>query len=319
MSASPPSVPDSGNVSAGATRAGFVAVLGAPNAGKSTLVNALVGAKVSIVTPKAQTTRARVLGIAMRDLEGGARAQIVFVDTPGIFAAGKRRLERAMVAAAWKGAEDADAVLLTIDAARGLTEEARAIMARLAGHPKPRAIVLNKIDLVRRDLLLALAAEANALLPSERVFMVSALAGDGVDDIAAWCAAAAPAGPFLFPEDELGDMPLRLLAAEIVREQVFLQLHDELPYQIAVETDEFQERADGSARIEQTVYVMRESQRKIVLGEAGRRIKTIGSRARAELETQLERKVHLFLHVKVRDSWDEDRERFRRMGLEFDV
>ncbi|QQS12127.1 MAG: GTPase Era [Rhodospirillales bacterium] len=305
--------------SGGPTRAGFVALVGAPNAGKSTLLNALVGGKVSIVSHKVQTTRTRVLGIAMRDLPGGGRAQIVFVDTPGIHERQGRRLERAMVRAAWQGAEEADGVALLVDAARGFTDDARAIVARLRGTRAPAIVVLNKIDLVRRDRLLALAAEIAAAHDFVRTFMVSATTGDGVEDFAAWCAGAVPEGPFLYPEDQLTDMPMRSLAAEIVREQTFLQLHDELPYAIAVETTEWTERKDGSARVECVIYVARESQRPIALGKGGVRIKTIGARARRELAAVAGRPVHLFLTVKVRENWDEDRAHYRDWGLDFDA
>ncbi len=303
----------------GSTRAGFVALLGAPNAGKSTLLNGLVGGKVSIVSPKAQTTRTRVLGIAMRDVPGGGRAQIAFVDTPGIHDRNQRRLERAMVRAAWQGAADADLVALLIDAARGFGDEVRAITVRLREIGKPAVLVLNKIDLIRRDKLLALATAANAAHPFERTFMVSAKTGNGVGDLADWLAGAVPAGPWLFPEDQLTDMPMRLLAAEIVREQVFLQLHDELPYEAAVETETWEERSDGSARVDCAVFVMRESQRPIALGKGGARIKMIGSRARKQLSEIAGRPVHLFLTVKVKERWAEDRMRYGEWGLDYDV
>ena len=306
---------DSGN-----TRAGFVALLGAPNAGKSTLLNALVGGKVSIVSPKAQTTRSCVLGIAMRDLpDGSGRAQIAFVDTPGIHERHQRRLERAMVRAAWQGAADADLVALLVDAARGFGDEVRAITGRLRDVGKPAVLVLNKIDLIRRDKLLALATAANAAHPFDRTFMVSAKTGDGVGDLADWLAAALPAGPWLYPEDQLTDIPMRLLAAEIVREQVFLQLHDELPYEAAVETETWEERSDGSARVDCAVFVMRESQRPIALGKGGARIKMIGSRARKQLTEIVGRPVHLFLTVKVKEHWAEDRMRYGEWGLDYDV
>ncbi|TXL70026.1 GTPase Era [Vineibacter terrae] len=301
------------------TRAGFVALLGAPNAGKSTLLNALVGGKVSIVSPKAQTTRTRVLGIAMRDLPDGTRAQIAFVDTPGIHGRRQRRLERAMVRAAWQGAADADLVAVLVDAARGFGDEARAVVAGLRDIGKPCVLVFNKIDLIRRDKLLALSAAANAAYAFERTFMVSAKTGNGLDDFADWLATALPAGPLLYPEDQLTDMPLRLLAAEIVREQVFLQLHDELPYEAAVETEAWTERPDGSARVDCAVFVMRESQRPIVLGEGGARIKMIGSRARKQLIDIVDRPVHLFLTVKVKERWAEDRIRYGEWGLDYDV
>ncbi|HLG45586.1 MAG TPA: GTPase Era [Reyranella sp.] len=304
------------------TRAGFVAIVGAPNAGKSTLVNALVGSKVSIVSPKVQTTRMRVIGIAMADLPGdgkgrGDRAQVVLVDTPGIFRVAKRRLERAMVAAAWQGAEDADAVALVVDAERGVGEETRAIIAKLAGSKK-RFLILNKIDLVPREKLLALTGELNGLLSFERTFMVSALRNDGVADVLAAFAGALPEGPFLYPEHQAADLPMRLLAAEVTREQVFLQLHQELPYEAAVETDKWEERGDSSVRIEQTIHVQREGQRAIVLGKGGARIKQIGARARHELGVMLERPVHLFLHVKVSARWADDPAHYRAIGLDYE-
>lgn len=300
------------------TRAGFVAIVGAPNAGKSTLVNALVGSKVSIVSPKVQTTRMRVIGIAMADLPEGERAQVVLVDTPGIFRTQKRRLERAMVAAAWQGAEDADVVGLVIDAERGIGPETRAIMERLKESKAPRHLILNKIDLVPRAALLALTAEANALLAFESTFMISALRNDGVQDILAVVARQLPVSPFLYPEDQAADLPLRLLAAEVTREQLFLQLNQELPYETAVETDKWEERGDSSVRIEQTIHVQREGQRAIVLGKAGAKIKQIGARARHELGRMLERPVHLFLHVKVSERWSEDPSHYRTIGLDFE-
>ncbi len=295
------------------TRCGYVALIGAPNAGKSTLLNRLVGHKLAIVTPKAQTTRTRLLGIV---IEGAA--QIIYVDTPGIFAP-RRRLDRAMVAAAWSGAEDADETVLLVDAARGVDRDTGRILDRLARRGRELVLALNKVDLVRRDSLLGLA---DVLLQKGRfdpVFMISALTGDGVDDLKRHLAAALPPGPWLFPEDQLSDMPERLIAAEVTREQVFLQLHDELPYASTVETERWQERPDGSVRIEQVVFVQRPSQRAIVLGDGGRRIKAIGARARAQLERMLERRVHLFLFVKVRESWIEDRERFAALGLDYDA
>jgi GTP-binding protein Era len=302
----------------GRTRAGFVAIVGAPNAGKSTLVNALVGSKVSIVSPKVQTTRMRVIGIAMADLPDGERAQVVLVDTPGIFRMQKRRLERAMVAAAWQGADDADVVGLVIDAERGIGPETRAIMERLKESKAPRHLILNKIDLVPREALLALTAEANALLPFESTFMISALRNDGVQDILTVVAKQLPESPFLYPEDQAADLPLRLLAAEVTREQLFLQLNQELPYETAVETDKWEERGDSSVRIEQTIHVQREGQRAIVLGKAGAKIKQIGARARHELGRMLERPVHLFLHVKVSERWSEDPSHYRTIGLDFE-
>jgi GTP-binding protein Era len=305
-------------MSAPATRAGFVAVVGAPNAGKSTLVNALVGSKVSIVSPKVQTTRMRVIGIAMADLSDGGRAQVVLVDTPGIFRIAKRRLERAMVAAAWQGAEDADVVALVVDVERGVGEETRAIASKLTESRAPRYLVLNKIDLVPREKLLALTEELNALVPFERTFMVSALRYDGIADVLTAFAERVPAGPFLYPEDQAADLPTRLLAAEVTREQVFLQLHQELPYEIAVETDKWEERANGSVRIEQTIHVQREGQRAIVLGKGGAKIKQIGARARHELGRLLERPVHLFLHVKVSERWADDPAHYRAIGLDYE-
>lgn len=292
------------------TRCGFVAIVGAPNAGKSTLLNRMTGAKLSIVSPKAQTTRFRVLGILMR-----GRTQILLVDTPGIFRP-RRRLDRAMVAAAWTGAEDADLTLLLVDARAGATEAVRAIAERL-GQAKRRAwLVLNKTDLVSPDRLLPLIADLNALAAFEETFMVSASTGDGVDKLLDGLAAALPEGPYLYPEDELTDLPDRLLAAEIVREQIFLQTHEEVPYGATVETESFQERKDGSVRIEATVYVARANHKAILIGEHGSRIKEIGAKARAQLSSLLERNVHLFLNVKERAGWDEERARLRAIGLD---
>jgi GTP-binding protein Era len=292
-------------------RAGFVALIGAPNAGKSTLLNSLVGAKVSIVTHKVQTTRVPVRGIAM-----AGPAQIVFVDTPGIFAP-KRRLDRAMVGSAWQGATDADLVALLIDAQRGLDDENRTIIAKLKEVRQPKILILNKIDLVPRDSLLALTAAANELVVFERTFMISATNGDGVSDIRDYFAAAMPKGPWLYPEDEISDVPMRLMAAEITREKLFLRLHEELPYQSTVETDSWQELKDGSVRIEQTIFVERDGQKKIVLGQGGKMVKSISMDARKEISSEIEKKVHLFLHVKVREGWGDDPERYRGMGLEF--
>jgi GTP-binding protein Era len=292
-------------------RAGFVALIGAPNAGKSTLLNSLVGAKVSIVTHKVQTTRVPVRGIAM-----AGPAQIVFVDTPGIFAP-KRRLDRAMVGSAWQGATDADLVALLIDAQRGLDDENRTIIAKLKEVRQPKILILNKIDLVPRDSLLALTAAANELVAFERTFMISATNGDGVSDIRDYFAAAMPKGPWLYPEDEISDVPMRLMAAEITREKLFLRLHEELPYQSTVETDSWQELKDGSVRIEQTIFVERDGQKKIVLGQGGKMVKSISMDARKQISSEIEKKVHLFLHVKVREGWGDDPERYRGMGLEF--
>jgi GTP-binding protein Era len=291
------------------TRCGFVAIIGAPNAGKSTLLNRLTGAKISIVTPKAQTTRARVLGIAMH----GA-AQLLFVDTPGIFAP-KRRLDRAMVAAAWGGADEADLLLLIVDAKTGLTEAVRGIVERLGATGRHLSLALNKIDLVDRQTLLPLAEELAKLAAFEQVFMVSAATGDGVDDVLAFCAASVPEGPFLYPEDDLTDLPDRLLAAEIVREQIFLQTRDEVPYGTTVETESFVVQKDDSVRIEAIIYVAREGHKAILIGAGGARIKEIGARSRRELTALLERKVHLFLRVKERPGWDEEAARLRAIGL----
>ncbi|MBL8585862.1 MAG: GTPase Era [Bradyrhizobiaceae bacterium] len=293
------------------TRCGFVAVIGAPNVGKSTLVNALVGGKVTIVSPKVQTTRSLVRGIT---LEG--RSQLIFVDTPGLFAP-RRRLERAMVTSAWSGAQDADVALLVVDAKRGLDADTGAILDRLAGLPARKALVLNKVDLVAKPALLALAQAANARLAFAATFMISALSGDGVADLKTWLAGEAPEGPWLYPEDQMSDAPLRSLAAEITREKLFLRLHQELPYRSTVETEAWKEQPDGSVRIEQTIYVERESQRKIVLGKGGQTIKAIGSDARKEIATLIGQPVHLFLFVKIREDWADDPERYREMGLEF--
>ena len=299
--------------SEGARRCGFVAVIGAPNAGKSTLTNRLVGAKVSIVTAKAQTTRHRVSGVA-----AFGESQLVYVDTPGIFAP-RRRLDRAMVAAAWTGAADADIRLLLIDARRGLDDEAGHILAALAGARAHRVLALNKIDLVRREAMLALSREANAACAFEATFMISATTGDGVADLARHLARAVPAGPWLYPEDQLSDMNDRLFAAEITREKLFERLHQELPYALTVETDDWQTFDDGSLRIGQTVFVERDSQKGIVLGRQGARIKSVRERAAAELEAMLERRVHLFIFVKVRQNWGDDPERFSPWGLDFNA
>jgi GTPase len=300
------------------TRAGFVAIVGAPNAGKSTLVNALVGSKVTIVSPKVQTTRMRVTGIAVADLPDGSRAQVVLVDTPGIFRIQRRRLERAMVAAAWKGADDADVVCLVVDAERGVGQETRAIIERLKDLKAPRYLILNKIDRVPRDTLLGLTTELNLLLPFESTFMISALNNDGVEYVLTTVAKRLQLSPFFYPEDQAADLPLRLLAAEVTREQVFLQLNQELPYETAVETDKWEERGDSSVRIEQTIHVQRENQRAIVLGKGGAKIKQIGARARHELGRMLERPVHLFLHVKVSERWSEDPSHYRAIGLDYE-
>jgi GTP-binding protein Era len=293
------------------TRCGFIALIGAPNVGKSTLINALVGAKVAIVSHKVQTTRALLRGIAT-----AGSAQLVFVDTPGIFAP-RRRLDRAMVSNAWTGAHDADIVGVLIDAKRGLDEEADAIFEKLGEIRQPKILLINKVDLVEKLALLALAKTANERTSFAATFMISALTGDGVADVTDWLAAHAPAGPWHYPEDEITDAPLRQLAAEITREKLYLRLHQELPYQSTVETDQWKELKDGSTRIEQTIYVERESQRKIVLGKGGATIKAIGADARREIAEMVEAPVHLFLFVKVRERWGEDPERYRGMGLEF--
>jgi GTPase len=291
-------------------RCGFVAVVGAPNAGKSTLLNRLAGAKLSIVTPKAQTTRFRVLGIMMR---GGS--QVLLVDTPGIFAP-RRRLDRAMVAAAWTGVRDADLTLLLVDAKSAATDLVRQIAGQLASQQRRTWLVLNKVDLVQAPKLLPLTAELSALTPFEQTFMVSAATGDGVEQLADALAAAVPEGPHLYPDDDLTDLPDRLLAAEIVREQIFLQTREEVPYGTTVETESWQERNDGSVRIEATVYVARVGHKAILIGEGGHRIKTIGAKAREQLAILLERKVHLFLNVKQRAGWDEEAARLRAIGLQ---
>ncbi len=298
-----------------ATRCGFVAIIGAPNVGKSTLLNALVGSKVAIVTPKVQTTRSRIVGIALV-----GPAQIVFVDTPGIFAP-RKRLDRAMVQAAWSGADGADQVLLLIDAARArggvLDANSRSIIAALKDRRQGAILVLNKVDKARHADLLKLADSLAKEGIFGRVFMISALTGDGVSDLAAHLAGLVPEGPWLYPEDQVAEVPLRQLAAEITREKLFLALHQELPYALTVETEKWEERRDGSVRIEQVIFVQRDSQKAIVLGKGGRQVKEIGSASRAELAVLLERKVHLFLFVKVRAGWTDDPERYREMGLEF--
>jgi len=293
------------------TRAGFVAVIGAPNAGKSTLVNALVGQKVAIVSPKAQTTRSRLMGIAI-----AGDAQILLVDTPGIFEP-RRRLDRAMVAAAWTGAQDADLILLVIDVATTMTGEVERIIASLAQRQHPLFLVLNKIDLVKKPQLLALAAELTTRLEPDKLFMISASQGDGVPDLKQALAAVMPAGPWLYPEDEVSDATDRMIAAELTREQIVNQLYQELPYATAVETETWQDRPDGSTEIRQQILVERDSQKAIVIGKGGRRLKDIGAAARAEITQHLGRPVHLFLHVKVNPRWDEDRGLYREIGLEW--
>ena len=293
------------------TKAGFVAVIGAPNAGKSTLVNALVGQKVAIVSPKAQTTRARLMGIAV---EGSS--QILLVDTPGIFQP-KRRLDRAMVAAAWTGAQDADLILLVIDAAGGVTGEVERIMASLSDRRHPLILALNKIDLVRKPELLGLSAGLCERLNPDKVFMISAAQGEGVADLKEMLAEAMPSGPWLYPEDEVSDATDRMIAAELTREQVVNQLYQELPYATAIETETWADRPDGSTEIRQQILVERDSQKAIVIGKGGSRLKQIGAAARAQIAEHLGRPVHLFLHVKVNPRWDEDRGLYREIGLEW--
>jgi GTP-binding protein Era len=293
------------------TFCGLVALIGAPNAGKSTLLNQLVGAKVSIVSRKVQTTRSLVRGIA---IEGAA--QIIFVDTPGIFAP-RRRLDRAMVTSAWGGAGDADVVALLVDAKRGIDEETSAILDKLTSVSRRRILILNKIDTIEAPNLLKLAEDLNKRLDFAETFMISALKGHGVNSLLAKLAGLMPKGPWLYPEDQISDAPLRSLAAEITREKIFERLHDELPYQITVETDQWKDQKDGSVRIEQTIFVTRDSHKKIVIGEGGQMLKSIGSAARKDICEAAETKVHLFLFVKVRENWIDDPDRYREMGLEF--
>lgn len=298
----------------GQTRAGFVALIGEPNAGKSTLLNRMVGAKVSIVTHKVQTTRARIRGVCM---EG--QSQIVFVDTPGLFRP-RRRLDRAMVKAAWGGAADADIVVLLIEAHRGLTEGAQAIIDRLAEEMpkgKPIALAINKIDRVKAEVLLALTQKMNEAFPFAKTFMISAERGYGVDDLREWLAAEVPEGPWFYPEDQIADLPMRMIAAEMTREKLTLRLHEELPYQLTVETEKWEDRPDGSTRIDQIIYVARDGHKGIVLGHQGDTVKSVGQAARAEIATFLDRPVHLFLTVKVRENWQEEAERYSEMGLDF--
>lgn len=293
------------------TRCGLVAVVGAPNAGKSTLVNALVGQKVAIVSAKAQTTRTRIMGIAIR-----GESQILLLDTPGIFRP-KRRLDRAMVAAAWGGAAEADLIALVIDAETGFSNRIEEMLDRLAERREAKLLVLNKVDLVRKEVLLTLAAQLSERVPFDEVFMVSAASGDGVADLRAWLAERMPEGPWHFPEDQVSDATDRMLAAEMTREQLYHQLHQELPYASAVETEKFEERKDGSVAIHQQILVARDTQKAIVLGKGGTRIREIGARAREELARLLGRKVHLFLHVKVNPRWEEDRGLYREIGLDW--
>lgn len=295
------------------THCGFIAILGAPNAGKSTLVNRMVGTKVTIVSPKVQTTRGRVMGIAIRD-----HVQLVFIDTPGIFAP-KRRLDRAMVAAAWSGASDADISLLLIDATEGVKRDAEAIIARMKGENRRAHLVLNKVDKVDKPELLAMTQSLMEEGIFDEVFMISALKGKGVDSMMDYLASKMPEGPWHFPEDQVSDMTERLLAAEITREQLYHQLHQELPYATTVETETWEERKDGSVKIEQVIYVIRDSQKSIILGKGGKQIKHIGEKSRKELEEIFDRRVHLFLFVKVREKWGDDPERYRDLGLDFNA
>lgn len=298
------------NESEPVSRCGFAAIIGAPNAGKSTLVNRLVGQKIAIVTHKVQTTRARLRGIAIEGL-----SQIVFVDTPGIFAP-RRHLDRAMVEAAWSGAGDADLVILLVDSRAGLNAEVEAILASLDNVSRPPVLALNKVDVVRPETLLALSQRLNERLAFAATFMISALSGSGVEDLRRYAANAMPEGPWLYPDDQIADLPQRLLAAEITREKLTLRLHQELPYALTVETEGWAERPDGSVRIDQVIYVEREGQRKIVLGKDGQTIKAIGQAARKEIAEAIGQPVHLFLFVKVRESWASDPERLKMMGLE---
>jgi GTP-binding protein Era len=302
---------DTGTAQSGPTHSGFVALIGAPNAGKSTLVNQLVGAKVSIVTHKVQTTRAIVRGIATHE-----NAQIVFVDTPGIFKP-RRRLDTAMETTAWGGAKDADIVLVLIDAERGIKGDADALLDKVATAPQPKVLILNKVDRVKPETLLTLTKEANERAEFQRTFMVSALTGSGCKDLLDYLAETLPEGPWYYPEDQISDLPMRQLAAEITREKLYLRLHQELPYSSHVETEKWEEKKDGSVRIEQVIYVERDSQKKIVLGHKGETIRAIGQAARKEIGDILEQKVHLFLFVKVRENWGDDPERYREMGLDF--
>lgn len=295
------------------TKSGFIAVLGAPNAGKSTFINRVVGTKVSIVSPKVQTTRTRVLGIMMVE-----DAQLIFIDTPGIFQP-RRRLDRAMVAAAWSGAADADMIVLLVDCKRGFDDDTRRIVENLKEQGGAVFLALNKVDLVKKQDLLALAATLNDAMPFKATYMISALNGEGVDDLINDLASDVPVGPWMFPPDQVSDMPARLLAAEITREQLYLQLRQELPYSATVETESWEERPDGSVAINQVIYVERDSQKGIVLGKGGSRIKAIGATARAELEEILEQKVHVMLFVKVREKWGNDPERYRDWGLDFNA
>lgn len=292
-------------------RCGFVALIGAPNAGKSTLVNRAVGAKVSIVTHKVQTTRAIIRGVALV-----GSSQIVFVDTPGIFAP-KRRLDRAMVDTAWSGARDADVICVLLDSKKGLEADTQTVLEKVADLPQKKVLLLNKIDTIPAERLLELTQAAHEQVAFDETFMISALNGDGVDDLMAHLAGAVPKGPWLYPEDQISDLPMRNLAAEVTREKLYLRLHDELPYRSSVETTQWKDLKDGSVRIEQTIFVERQSQKKIVIGRGGQAIKAVSAAARSEIADMVDRPVHLFLFVKVRDNWADDPERYREMGLEF--
>ncbi len=295
------------------TKCGFATLLGAPNAGKSTLVNYMVGAKVSIVSPKVQTTRSRVRGIFVKD-----NCEIVLVDTPGIFKP-RRRLDRAMVASAWSEAEFCDVRLLVVDAKRGLDDDTRSIVRSLQKNKEKASLVLNKVDLVKGERLLKLSQELNELYSFDATFMVSALSGDGINDLEKYLISKMPEGPFMFPEDQVSDLPNRLLAAEITREKLYLNLRDELPYALTVETEMWKDNPDGSSRIEQTIYVEKDNQRRIILGKGGSMIKKIGSQSRQELEELFESRIHLFLFVKVREKWGDDPARYRDWGLDFNA
>jgi len=292
-------------------KCGFVALIGAPNAGKSTLLNALVGSKIAIVTHKVQTTRSRLVGVAVH-----GDTQMIFVDTPGIFTA-KKRLERAMVAAAWEGANDADVIVLLVDATGKIDDSTRIIAEGLKGSSKKKILALNKIDIVKRERLLAMTQELNELGEFEETLMISAKTGNGLDDLSVKIAEYLPKGPWLYPEDHLTDITERLLASEITREKFFLRFHEELPYAATIETERWKELKDGSVRIEQVIYVERDSQKMIVIGKGGKGLKSIGTQAREELEELLGRKVHLFIFVKVRKGWSDDKERYRNMGLDW--
>ncbi len=300
-----------GEEGAAATRCGYVALIGAPNAGKSTLLNQVVGTKVAIVTRKVQTTRTRIIGISVR-----GPVQMIFVDTPGIFAP-RRRIDQAMVGAAWRGAQDADEIVVLVDAIRGMTEDTERIVAQLKVRGRQAVLALNKVDAVKRPQLLELASHLNETGAFHEVFMISALNGDGVSDLVEFLAARLPSGLWLYPEDQLSDMTERLMAAEITREKIYERLHQELPYQTAVDTENWQDQDDGSARINQVIYVQSKSQRPIVLGKGGRTIKELGSLARADMEQAFGRRVHLFLHVKVKPEWADDRDYYRAIGLEY--